>query len=152
MRIIPEIVWAALGLLLAVSPAQGATLAVQDAWIREAPPTASVLAAYMVINNTGESLAGITAIASPDFERTELHRTVVESGVARMVAIEKLEIPSGDKLSLDPGGIHLMLINPLRPLRAGDTVTLVIQGDDGASTTVSVPVVREAGEAAHQHH
>ena len=152
MRIIQGIVCAALGLLLSVTSSPGATLAVQDAWIREAPPTASVLAAYMVISNTGESPVGITAIASPDFELTELHRTIVESGVARMVPIEKLEIPAGDTISLDPGGIHLMLINPLHPLRAGDTVTLIIHGTDGSSTTLPVPVVRETGEVVHQHH
>jgi copper(I)-binding protein len=143
---------AALGLLLSFSTATGATLEVHDAWIREAPPTATVMASYMVISNTGESPAGITAITSPDFDHTELHRTIIRTGVASMVPIEKLEIPAGESISLTPGGIHLMLINPLRPLRVGDTVTLVIQGADGSSNTYTVPVIRETGEAAHQHH
>jgi copper(I)-binding protein len=139
-------------LLLSASAMAGTTLQVHDAWIREAPPTASVLAAYMVINNTGESPAEITAIVSPDFEHTELHRTIVESDVASMVPIETLDIPAGEKLSLEPGGIHLMLINPQRPLRQGDTVTLVFQSADGSSNTFTVPVKRATGEAAHQPH
>jgi copper(I)-binding protein len=143
---------AALSLLLSFSPAEGATLEVHDAWIREAPPTASVLAAYMVISNTGGDPAEITSIASPDFDHTELHRTIVEAGVARMAPIEKLEIPAGEKIPLEPGGIHLMLINPQRPLREGDTVTLIIHCADGYDNTFTVPVLRAAGEAAHQHH
>jgi hypothetical protein len=143
---------ATLGLVPAFSPAAGATLEVHDAWIREAPPTASVLAAYMLISNTGGGPAAITAITSPDFDHTELHRTVVESGVASMVPIEKLEIPAGENISLEPGGIHLMLMNPQRPLREGDTVTLEIQSADGSSKTFTVPVIRATGETAHQHH
>jgi copper(I)-binding protein len=152
MRTILAILYAALGMLLSILPAVGATLEVRDAWIREAPPTASVLAAYMVISNTGGTPARITAIASPDFDHTELHRTIVESGVARMVPIEKLEIAAGEMISLEPGGIHLMLINPLRQLRQGDTVTLILQCADGTSDTFTAPVIRETGEAAHQHH
>jgi copper(I)-binding protein len=152
MRNFPAILGAVLGLMPSFSSAAGATLEVHDAWIREAPPTASVLAAYMVISNTGAAPAEITAIASPDFDHTELHRTVVEGDVARMIPIEKVEIPAGDTISLDPGGTHLMLINPLRPLHAGDTVTLVIRSADGFSRTIAVPVVRDTGETSRQHH
>ncbi len=152
MKTVLAFLHAALGLLLSCSPAAGATLEVHDSWIREAPPTVSVLAAYMVISNTGGTPAEITAITSPDFDHTELHRTIVESGIARMAPLEKLEIPAGEKISLEPGGIHLMLINPQRPLREGDLVTLVIHRADGFCNTFAVPVIRETGEAAHQRH
>jgi copper(I)-binding protein len=143
---------ATLGLVPSFSPAAGATLEVHDAWIRETPPTASVLAAYMIITNTGGEPAAITAITSPDFERTELHRTIVEFGIASMAPIEKLEIPAGEKISLEPGGIHLMLMNPQHPLREGDTVILEIQNVDGSSKRFTVPVIRATGETTHQHH
>jgi copper(I)-binding protein len=152
MRTVLVFLLAALGLLPSSSAAAGVTLEVHDAWIREAPPTTRVLAAYMLISNTGESPAEITSIASPDFEHTELHRTIVESGVARMAPIESLEIPAGEKISLEPGGIHLMLINPLRPLHEGDTVTLIIHRADEIYNTFPVAVVRATGETAHQHH
>ena len=151
MRNFSAIGWAALGWLLACSSVTAAALEVREAWIREAPPAASVLAAYMAIRNTGKADAVITAVASPDFDHTELHRSVVESGIARMVRINELEIAAGETISLDPGGIHMMLIGPLRPLHDGDTVTLTIQDGDGISNTLTVPVIRETGEAAHHH-
>jgi copper(I)-binding protein len=78
---------ASLGLLLSFSPAYGATLEVHDAWIREAPPTSSVLAAYMVISNTGEAPVEITAIASPDLSTPNCTVRSL-SQVARMAPIE----------------------------------------------------------------
>ena len=147
-----RIICTASGVLLAVAAAVGSTLEVHDSWIREAPPTASVLAAYMVISNSGEYPVEITAVASPDFDHTELHRTVLESGVASMVPIEKLEIPAGGKISLEPGGVHLMLISPLHPLREGDSATLILQSADGSSDRITTPVKRETGEAADRPH
>jgi periplasmic copper chaperone A len=152
MKSVLAVLNATLGLLLSFSLAAGAALQVHESWIREAPPTATVLAAYMVIRNTGNSPARVTAITSPDFDHIELHRTIVESGVARMIPVEKLEIAAGETVSLEPGGMHLMLFNPRRSLRKGDTVTLVIHPADGSSDTFTVPVIQAAGEAAHQHH
>jgi hypothetical protein len=139
-------------LLLSFPLFADADLDIQEPWIREAPPTASVLAAYMVINNHGDSPAEITAITSPDFDHTELHQTRVEDGMARMVPVKRLEIPAAGTVSLEPGGMHLMLFTPKRPLREGDSVTLVILQRNGDPVTVKAPVLRKTGGMDHQHH
>ena len=140
-----------LALTLVFPPVSGASLEISDAWIREAPPTASVLAAYMVIHNAGAASAEISLITSPDFGHVEMHRTVVENGVASMVPIGKLEIPPGEQITLKPGGTHLMLIDPRRPLHEGDTVTLTFQYTDGQKGTFPIPVIRQTGELEHHH-
>jgi copper(I)-binding protein len=129
-------------------------LVVTEPWIREAPPGAGVLAAYMVISNRGTDKAVISAIASPDFERIEVHRTLVENGVARMVPVESLQIAAAEQVALEPGGMHLMLYRPKRPLREGDSVTLELQQSDEACIRVNVPVVKMNADdtAAHHHH
>jgi copper(I)-binding protein len=142
-----------LGLAGPVRLPADAWLAVRDPWIREAPPTAKVLAAYMIIENQGDRDAEITAITSPDFGHTELHQTLVEDGIARMKPVEKLTIPAAGSVSLEPGGMHLMLFDPGRVLRAGDTVVLEIQPRDGNRLKSAVPVIRNgAGEDPHHHH
>jgi copper(I)-binding protein len=141
----------ALAALTSAFPSAAASLEVRDAWIREAPPTASVLAAYMVIRNPGTVPVEITNVSGPEFGRAEMHRTVVEGGVATMVAIRKLEIAPGEQIALEPGGTHLMLIDPRRPLRAGDTATLTFQDAGGRTSTFSVPVTRETGESDRHH-
>jgi copper(I)-binding protein len=47
-------------------------IAIDSAWIREAPPATSVLAAYMTINNASESDQQITGMDSPDFRSAEI--------------------------------------------------------------------------------
>jgi len=152
MRSILVVALALSALTPAFLSAAGTPLEVRDAWIREAPPTAGVLAAYMVISNAGTAPAAVSTFTSPDFGHVELHRTVMEGGVASMIPVDKLEIPAGASITLEPGGSHLMLIDPRRPLREGDTVTLIFQDGDGHASTFAVPVIRETGEAAHHHH
>ena len=146
-----------LALLYSLITAADTALEVTDPWIREAPPGANVLAAYMVIANQGVQAATITAIASPDFERIEMHRTLVEDGVARMVPVESLQIAAAGRVELEPGGMHLMLYSPRRPLREGDSVALEIQQSGAASIRVHVPVVKmnagdDDGDHHHHHH
>jgi hypothetical protein len=122
-----------------------------DGWVREAPPTSRVLAAYMQIINLTDGDLTVTGVTSPDFETADLHRTVVEEGVARMLPVPELTIPAGSSVTLEPGGLHLMLFDPVRPLQEGDSVTLVLHRSDAICITLSVPVLRGTG-AEHVHH
>ena len=129
------------------------TLEITHPWIREAPPSSKVLAAYMSINNPGDTAITINGISSPDFESAEVHRTVINEGVARMLHIEQLEVPANGNVRLEPGGLHLMLFNPEHMLTAGDTVSLTIHLGNDTCMTISAPVVRQVNDdQTHQHH
>ena len=128
------------------------TMDVTGGWVREAPPTSRVLAAYMQIINLTDTDLTITGISSPDFDSAELHRTVVEGGVASMLPVPELVIPAAGSVLLEPGGLHLMLFEPVRSLVQGDSVTLVLHRSDGICITLSVPVLRGTGEAHVHHH
>ena len=130
----------------------GPAVVVEGQWIREAPPTSTVLAAYMVLKNTSDTPLAITRIDSPDFGNSQIHRTVVEDGIAKMLPVEKLQLSAHGSETLEPGGLHLMLFDPLRALRDGDTVILVVHDDTGDSVTVQTPVVRNTDETGHAHH
>lgn len=136
----------------ASSAVAASALEVEAPWIREAPPGATVLAAYMVLNNAADVQCLITRIESPDFREARIHRTLVEDGVAKMLPVEQLQVHAHSSVSLEPGGLHLMLFDPLRSLRDGDVVTLVIHDSNGDSVTVQAPVVRKTGEHDHAHH
>ena len=130
----------------------GSAVDVEAPWIREAPPASTVLAAYMILKNTGDTPKTITGIDSPDFRDSQIHRTVVENGVAKMLPVEQLTAPAGGSVGLEPGGLHLMLFDPQRPLRGGDSAILLIHDSDGDSITVHAPVVRKTGGHDHSHH
>jgi copper(I)-binding protein len=146
-------VFAILTLLAGISPASAdPDLQISEPWIREAPPTARVLAGYLTLLNTGDSTITVTAISSPDFEGAEIHRTVIEDGVARMLPVNQLEIPVSGQLTLEPGGLHLMLFDPRRPLAEGGSATLTIHRSNGSNLTTTAPVIRKTGEDHPHHH
>ena len=127
-------------------------LNVSEAWIREAPPGADVLAAYLRLENTAGDTVVVSAFQSRDFGHIEIHRTVVEEGVARMLPVERLEIASGEAIALEPGGMHLMLFRPARSLRQDDRVVFSLELADGRSQTFEATVRRETGDDSHRHH
>ena len=129
------------------------SLEITRPWIREAPPSSKVLAAYMSIYNPGDTAITISGISSPDFESVEVHRTVINAGVARMLHLEQLEVPANGNVELQPGGMHLMLFNPKRMLAAGDTVALTIHLGNDTCMMISAAVVRQVNDdQIHQHH
>lgn len=145
--------FAAAVLLVASLPAIAEqALQISDPWVREAPPTSRVLAGYLTLENSTDNSVTVSTISSPDFESTEIHRTVIEDGVARMLPVKQLNIPASGKILLEPGGHHLMLFDPLRPLPEGETVTLVIHMADGTRLSTSAPVIRKTGEDHSHHH
>ena len=139
-------------LFSAAAAADETGLVARDAWIREAPPGASVLAGYLQLENRGPEALVLDTLSSRDFGRIELHRTLVEGGVARMLPVGQLEIAAGESIILEPGGMHLMLFSPGRPLQAGDRVDFSIQLANGASHAFEAMVRRSAADEAHQHH
>ncbi len=110
---------------------------VKNAWIREAPPVAKVMAGFMSISNPADKAAVLLGAESPLFEKVELHRSTMENGVAGMEQQEKMEIPARGEVDFSPGGFHLMLINPKQLLKVGDTVAVTMKFAGGKS----VPVV-----------
>jgi len=127
-------------------------LQVTEPWVREAPPTSRVSAGYLKLVNNRENKVTVTAISSPDFENAEIHRTVIEDGIARMLPVKQLDVPASSQLSLEPGGLHLMLFEPHRSLAEGETVTLVIHLENGNQMTILAPVIRKTGEDHSHHH
>lgn len=140
---------------LAAFPAQAEPLNVTNAWVRQGPPTAQVLAAYMTLENPGTQVITIIGAGSPQFETVEIHRTEIVDGMARMIPQDSLAIPAGERVALEPGGLHLMLINTKQPLAADATVRIELRIEGGDSLTVDAPVRADAGMHEgmdHSHH
>jgi hypothetical protein len=128
-------------------------LTVSGAWIPEAPPTARVQAAYLELVNRGSTPLEVLEARSPDFSTIEIHRTVHAEGIARMQKQAVLRIEPGTSLTLAPGGLHLMLIEPKRRLVAGDRVELELRLQDGTSISTGAEVRQGTAPAdAHAHH
>lgn len=117
-------------------------LVIEEAWIAEAPPVSKVMVAYMTIKNTGSTAIEIIRAESDMYSSIEFHETVHEDGMARMVRYDSLTISASSKLELKRGGPHLMLFNPVKTLKAGDSVTIKLLTKDNMTISVSVPVIK----------
>lgn len=125
---------------------------VTKAWIAEAPPTATVLAGYMTLENVSNQKVVLTAVSSQDFEKVEIHETVIKEDKVSMVAHETLIIPVKETIILKPGGFHLMLIGAKRPLKVGDKAEIALKFQDDSVQLVDMAVKKRSAEAEHQHH
>ena len=126
------------------SIAQAHHLVVKNIWIPEAPPVSKVMAAFMVFQNRSDKDVNITEISSPDFDRVEMHLSVIIDGVAKMLPQKQLIVPAKGQLELKPGSYHLMLFNPEKALKSGDTATIDILMSDGNRFTVKAFVKKSA--------
>lgn len=97
---------------------------ITDVVIREAPPGATIMAAYMTLSNRSGDLVTLTNIESEDFKRIEIHQSMIANGQSSMKHFKTLEIPADTRVQLKPGAFHLMLFNPARSLKEGDICQL----------------------------
>lgn len=103
-------------------------------------------AAYFMIENRGAMPVVLASVTSPVAGRAEIHRTVVEDNVARMEPMEDgVEIAPGETFSFEPGGYHVMLLDLVKDLQAGDYFALTLHfemtGDEAMSQDVMVGAI-----------
>ena len=130
-------------LLLLLGACQSGDLQLADAWVRAAPDGRALGAAYLDLRNEGPDIS-LVAVSSDVHAMASFHETVLIDGAHRMRAVEALEIGAGERLSLAPGGLHIMLMRAARELRAGDLVELRFEAVDGRQFLIEATVRREA--------
>jgi hypothetical protein len=134
-----------LGLMLWLGGLTGCSnheLTIHDAWIPAAPPRVPTLAGYMTIENGTEQTQTLVGASGALFQRIEIHRTVYDKddGLARMIPEARVTIPSGRSVVFKPGGYHLMLTQPKRPLKEGERVPIQLLFADGSKIEVGFQV------------
>ena len=106
-------------------------LVVEDAWVRTAPPGTAVQAGYLSLHNPAQHAVTVVGARSDAFGRVEIHESSDRHGVRAMRRIERLDVPAGGRAALEPGGLHLMLMEPVRHYRRSERVGIVLILADG---------------------
>jgi copper(I)-binding protein len=142
------------GVLCVASALAGTSVTAEGAWIPWAPPALKVHVAYMTIVNRSMTDEHIVGADSPDYERIELHRSVIKDGVSTMQAVEKVTVPANGRVEFAPTGLHLMLVGPRRPQAVDGHVQIILRLNGGERVDVSAVVRRrdDASPGAHSHH
>jgi hypothetical protein len=109
---------------------------------RPAPMLGGNTGAFLTVLNGTDSPVQFVSAAGDVSEVVELHETVDENGVMKMIPHpEGFEVPAGGSLEMKPGGKHVMLIGVTQMLAPGDAFSLTLTFDGADPITVSVPVV-----------
>ena len=117
-------------------------IAVQDPYVRLAPPNAPATGAFMVIKNNGDKDVKVVKADNTATKVTELHTHLNEGGVMKMRPVPAIEVKAKGEAVLKPGGLHIMLIDLKAPMKEGDMVPITLTFDDGSSKRVDAKVVR----------
>lgn len=136
-----------IGVLASASIAHAAgKLGVTDAWIRLAPPGTGMVAGYATLSNSGDEPVTVLTVQSDAFRMASLHETIDDKGVSKMREIHRLVVAPGATVTLEPGGKHLMLMQPRHDIVAGDKVEVMFLLGDGTrvETHFDVPATDPA--------
>ena len=129
-------------------------LMVHDAWAPPSIPGQNVGVAYVTLHNSTSEPVMLGEITSPQASRVEIHTHLVsEDGVMRMRKLANLAITAGSEIAMKPGGLHLMLFNPVKELKEGDHFTLTLQDSEGSlpiEVKVQTPTSAAGDHSGHE--
>ncbi|WP_341761369.1 copper chaperone PCu(A)C [Candidatus Tisiphia endosymbiont of Thecophora atra] len=119
------------------------SIKILNAWARPST-TASKnnnSAIYFEIFNDSDLDYNLVNVSSDIANKVELHKSFVdEKGVSKMVKLDKLVIPAKSSAILQPGGMHIMLLDLKTILKVGDNFDLFLYFDNGLQKVVQVEV------------
>jgi copper(I)-binding protein/mono/diheme cytochrome c family protein len=124
---------------LAKSP--GDLLVIRNAWVREAHPKAKANAGYFTLINLGSEELTLVQVESDNFNTIEMHEMKTVNGLMEMRRVADLTIPVNSQVHFEPGGRHLMLMEPQEHLSTGQIVDMTLTFKSGAQQSISVNVV-----------
>lgn len=104
-----------------ISKERGGTIIVSEPVIRT-PIAGRPTAGYFVFERSYDTTDRIIAVASPAFKRVEMHDSVTEDGMKKMVKLDTLDLPAKSSIKFAPGGKHLMLFDPTKELKDGERI------------------------------
>lgn len=116
------------------------TITVTEAWARASLLPNRPSAAYIVINNHSPQSVTLLSAKSPVAGDISIHQSRMENGMMKMEAVSELSIPAHGKVKLQPGGLHLMLMQLKAPLLEGSSFPITLHFRNENALTLEVPV------------
>jgi copper(I)-binding protein len=140
-------------LLLAAASAYSQSkgeIEVRQPWSRATPPGARVAAGFMEIRNNGAQPDRLVSASTGVAKRVEMHITQREGEIMKMRPVKAFEIPARERITLRPGGSHLMLVDVTRPLRKGERVAMTLRFERAGELEIELEV-QELGSRHPRH-
>lgn len=138
--------------------APAAEIEVTDVWARQSPMGTTAGAVYMNITSAEDDALVGASVPAEIAGTVEVHETVMAEedmganmgeetggdegnmGSMTMREVESVDLPAGETVALEPGGLHIMLLDLVEPLEVGDTFEVTLTFGSGAEQVVTAEV------------
>lgn len=125
------------------------TIAIHDPFARASGRMAKAGGAFFGLENRSDKVLHLVDARSDVAKRTELHTTVMDDGVMRMIHLKDgVTLEPGEIHWFKRGGDHVMLMGLKRPLENGDKVHIVLIFEKAGEFAFDAPVDNERGGPA----
>ncbi|RAS19082.1 hypothetical protein DFO50_102241 [Microvirgula sp. AG722] len=131
-------------------------VAIGHPWARATPGPVKTGAAYLTLQNKGKSADTLQGADGDVADRVEIHNHINDNGVLKMRRVDGVSVEPGQRVALQPGSYHIMLIGLKKPLLAGESFPLTLHFKRAGDVRVDVKIEATTSEApaadAHGEH
>ena len=139
------VLFAALSLTACAPTASHNGVVIEDAWVRS--------------SEYSDHAGGMTGIFGKFTNHSDQTVTIIggETDIAKMVQTHEvvngmmqekkggIEIKPGETVTLEPGGLHIMIMDISKPIVAGDKITFTVKFKNAESQTLTLTAKDSAG-------
>lgn len=132
-------------------PNTDSNLSITGAYVQPLIAGQKNTAAYMIINNNSQKTYLLVGATSSVADRVELHSVLMENGMVKMRPVDTITLLPQQQVALQPGDLHLMLIDVNIELTKDTLVPICLEIKDSANICMDVPVVDKRTTQQHIH-
>ena len=122
-----------------VFAANSAPVQASNAWIRWLPAGLPA-GGYMQLHNLSAKPIDLVRATSADYGSTMMHHTVNKGNTTEMLPVARVTIPAHGSVAFQPGGYHIMLMQPKKTIQPGDQVPITLKFSGGTTLRVEFQV------------
>lgn len=128
---------------------------IHEAYAFATMPGGATGAAFMVIENLSNEDDALITASTDVAGITEIHENLIDpdDGMMMMRKIKKIDLPQGEKVTLKPTGLHVMLLKLKSPLTLDSNFPLTLTFEKAGDKIINVNVIQPGTKPdAHSGH
>jgi copper(I)-binding protein len=123
-------------------------MAVTEAWTMATDRVTRTAGAYLTLTNPTDVDDALVAATSNAAEKVQLSTLEkLPSGILSLMGLKEISLPAKTTVTLQPGGLHLLLVGLYRPLDVGMEVPLTLTFRNARTQHVRVRIQGPAPKA-----
>ncbi|MBN2732934.1 MAG: copper chaperone PCu(A)C [Balneolaceae bacterium] len=115
------------------------SIEISNAWTRPGGKGRNSAVYMRIYNGTGQP-DSLIAVETEIAQKAEAHESYEEDGMMGMRPVGVLPIKPDSVLKLQPGGVHIMLMNLNQSIADGDSILVQLLFSQSGSINVTIPV------------